>query len=911
MVKNLHKKKEKLFVFKCPFKDCALFYDSILGLKRHIIIYEHTLFYNDLKCFKCPQLDCDWTISLTRDVDFIKHVERSHAKKNIQTLKDVAQKMVKFFENEIEQVFDSDSSSGLDRKRYKTGPDENKLPATKNLVKPEQDSRVSKNQQPIPDGNLSYDGFMTESFDQKKNDMSVNFLNDPEFGQYNGLCCEKQPVGGVYDYSKQTSSIFEYNNSNITNEQNQNYFNKNSLIPPSGNIYGNYSNISDYDQNVDAKISKTVCHPPTQPVILPKLTDEQLKIKKNIENLFKDKEDVVLLNFSVLVQQNSFLYQILNQTFTNSIIKMNELDKPELFFCGIPACGKHFKSIMAYKYHCNNFVHSFYSLYDAFCRQHNLEMQYEELRDEMHCHLGITDKFVLINIAHHSMFAPDQYFPVIFSTSKDYIVKQKKIAKKEKISTEYHTLFTDDFSITEMSDHFDSIPSKILFRGLKYNPGMPIGAQGNICQDTTVNQNNIRQNLQMSKNTQEESPENVKLAQLPTCQTNNIWQTKMSCAPLPGLKKACVYQTGANFHFFNFKQEMTASNRFKNVFAICTRDFTQREKKIFDFYPEKANVIFFDKKTEISKFTFNFGYIRKITILNMKNRFTFLCLFNDGQVRLFKNGNLVRSFLQEKITDFTILNDYETEEIILCDSFQLFKYRSDSLVCTSTVFRFPILQIATRDSLQNIESFLSDSQESVPEKNHKNNKIADKQQNSKKIVKNKTEESDNIEIYLLDANGKIFACDSSFRNEQEYHTNVGTTSFHYLRDLDALLLCDSFLGVTKLMFLSDKSGRVVILQSNFTSCVENHNRSVLIGTYDGKINTNILSSKKKVTTNRIFKLMRKKEYFLLCCEEREFDQDGQNEEIDNNLTVPISFVYHINNHFAIGIRNGLVIFIEI
>lgn len=654
MVKSLDKKRDTFVVFKCPYNKCNLFYDSILGLKRHIAGYNHKLFFLDVMSNKCPQYDCAWTTSSEDSTDIDKHIQQDHPKKNANLMKEMMNKAKKI---------------------------------------------------------LQIDEYISEQLKESEKPKRSRIKKDTENSQ-----------------------------------------------------------------------------------VIQCLTG-------TVETPFEEDNQEVSIGFESLVEGNTIIFEILNFFFTNGVTKMNDLDKPDLFFCGIPGCGKHFKSIMAYKYHCNTYSHSFFSLYDAFCRLKNIELDYEPLRCILIKNFQVEDKFNLLGIAHHSTFSPDQTFPIVFSISKDYVIRTKRPQKREMNVTEYNNLFTDDFSITELSDQFESIPLKISFRGQRYDP-----------------------------------------------------------APSNAI---------SHFKFLNTKEEITTSYRFRNIFCVCTKESNQKEKKIFEFFSEKSSIIFFENKQEVKRFNFTTGFIRKIIIQNIISTYCFFSLSNDGFVRYYNNNSVLIEFPQSKITSFTILDNYKDEEIILCDSFQLYKYKSGVLTTTSTKFKFPVLSIEAR-----------------------------------------TSENEEQEIYLLDANGKIFFCSSDFRNEQEIYTNVGTTNFIYLKDLDGLLLCDSFLGITKIMYLQDKNKKVSVLHSNFTSCAENHNKSILTGTFNGQVTTSQISKSKKIAFENIFKIVRRKDHFILCCEERELEHFSYNSDIEFDLSVCMIFVYHINSHFVLGLSNGFIIFVE-
>lgn len=636
MVEEFTKEGKTHIVFKCPYENCRLFYDNSLGLRRHIMEYNHKLFYMRKLMDKCPQYNCSWTKGLDKKPSLSQHVEKNHDSVNHEKIKEVYAKSKKLIDCNIEKLIDND----------------------------------------------------------------------------------------LINHSR-------------------------------------------------------------------RILKHEKKRKLEIEITFQD-----------IFKKDNIVSKVLNFSFKNAIVQMNDLEKPEIFFCGISGCGKHFKSIMAYKYHCSTFQHSFFSLYDSFCRSSNLDLEYESLKSIFLDNFHISDRFVLSGLMHHSTFAPDQSFPLIFSISKDYVLKTKRQKKREMNITEYNAFFTDDFSMTEISENSDNIPSKILFQGIKY-------------ESTTANEN----------------------------------------------KK---------FKFYDLKEEITASYRFKNIFCICTSKSNLSNKKIFEFYTGISTIFFYKNSTEFKKIVTNNGFIRKIEIHSITDSINFFCLSNDGIVRFYKNDKIIFEFDENKIIGFVILENYKNEEIILTSGFNLYKYRKGILLNKSTEFIYPILDIVFRN-----------------------------------IDENQNDE----ELYLLDANGKISYCDTEFRNEQFLFTNVGTTSILYLKDVDGILICDSFLGTTKLFNLKTK--KISILQSNFTSCAENLNKSIISGTFNGQIISNQITNRQKISSELLFKLIRRKDFYILCYEEKEFEFFSATADTEFDLLVCIIFIYHINNYYVFGLNNGFVIFVEI
>lgn len=122
--------------------------------------------------------------------------------------------------------------------------------------------------------------------------------------------------------------------------------------------------------------------------------------------------------------------------------------------------------------------------------------------------------------------------------------------------------------------------------------------------------------------------------------------------------------------------------------------------------------------------------------------------------------------------NFAILDKFVDQEIVFTDGFYLYKYEKEILSAKSTKFEFPLLAVEARSA-------------------------------------------NNNELYHLNANGKITLCDTNFRNEQEVITHAAITKMIYLCDLDSLLLCDSFIGTTRLMYLENNEKKIRFVQRRY------------------------------------------------------------------------------------------------
>lgn len=540
------------------------------------------------------------------------------------------------------------------------------------------------------------------------------------------------------------------------------------------------------------------------PRLVAQLKDTLMRIKKTYEttniNYLELNASDNCVNLSIVMRENDLLKDIMCFVYPNGVMKINDIDKPDLIFCGIPGCGKHFKSVMAYKYHCQTYLHSFITLFDSYCRNRNLDIDYELIRGLLCRKFAIVDKFYLEGVTHHSIFSPDQFYTFTFSMNKELYIRKKRHRRNDMNVLEYNNLLEEDISITDFSDQIDSLPSKIYYRGAKYD----------------------------------------------------------------------VFESfeDKNFKCVNFKSEVTAAEKHTDYFCVTYRGFSRRESKMFEFYREECKIAFFCKKSQIREFTHSYGFVRKIKFVDAKEYFFYLALFNDGFLRYCKDDQVLVQYQQEKVTNFVILGNFNTDGIVATDGFYLYKFEGPNIIATSTKFEFPIIAMEARNT-------------------------------------------SNKELYLLNANGKITYCDKNFRNEQEILTHAGITNIIYLSDIDGLLVCDSFMGTTKLIYLDDQKRKMCSLDSSFVCCSENVKKLIISGTYDGVVTTNSITKKRKVCAEKIFEIIRRKEYYFICSEEYELSVCKNKSESDFDGAVRIVNAFLIDNFMVIAIMSGFVVFLDV
>ena len=104
--------------------------------------------------------------------------------------------------------------------------------------------------------------------------------------------------------------------------------------------------------------------------------------------------------------------------FENGVIRARSgFGITEKIFCRIPGCGKGFKSLAAYKYHCGSFFHSLESMVCEDGLSGELGMV-PTLKSKLLELFGIKNEFEVSGVAHYTFAVPDRYFNLKFITTK-------------------------------------------------------------------------------------------------------------------------------------------------------------------------------------------------------------------------------------------------------------------------------------------------------------------------------------------------------------------------------------------------------------------------------------------------------------------------------------------------------------
>ncbi|KAH9385559.1 uncharacterized protein NEMAJ01_0455 [Nematocida major] len=143
--------------------------------------------------------------------------------------------------------------------------------------------------------------------------------------------------------------------------------------------------------------------------------------------------DEGLLDISKVMEEGGIIRDILLSTFPKGVTQIVDMDTfsetNQTFYCRIPGCGRQFKSLMAYKYHCGKFTHLFKSIVDEYTRTHG-PLDYEEVKNIFRRKFNLENRFLLEGVSHHLMRMPDQHYNVIFTFDDAQIGHEKRRMKK-------------------------------------------------------------------------------------------------------------------------------------------------------------------------------------------------------------------------------------------------------------------------------------------------------------------------------------------------------------------------------------------------------------------------------------------------------------------------------------------------
>ncbi|KAI5191732.1 hypothetical protein NECID01_1613 [Nematocida sp. AWRm77] len=163
--------------------------------------------------------------------------------------------------------------------------------------------------------------------------------------------------------------------------------------------------------------------------------------------------DEGLLDISRALEDDGIIKDILMCVFPKGITYIIDFDTfteyNQAFFCRIPGCGRQFKSLMAYKYHCGKFTHTFKAIVDEYMLTHK-DVSYSDVKEQFKKKFNLENRFLLEGVSHHLMRMPDQYYNFIFTFDEVQIGHEKRRAKRK---TGDHI---SEFSLGEEGRHDES-----------------------------------------------------------------------------------------------------------------------------------------------------------------------------------------------------------------------------------------------------------------------------------------------------------------------------------------------------------------------------------------------------------------------------------------------------------------------
>ncbi|KAI5187125.1 hypothetical protein NEHOM01_1951 [Nematocida homosporus] len=142
--------------------------------------------------------------------------------------------------------------------------------------------------------------------------------------------------------------------------------------------------------------------------------------------------DEGLLDISRAIEEPGAIRDILLHTFPLGVTHITDPEafvESQVFFCRIPGCGRQFKSLMAYKYHCGKFTHLFKAIVDAYNESHP-PLEYSEVRGLFRKKFNLESRFLLEGVSHHLAKMPDQHYNFIFTFDDTQTGHEKRRVKR-------------------------------------------------------------------------------------------------------------------------------------------------------------------------------------------------------------------------------------------------------------------------------------------------------------------------------------------------------------------------------------------------------------------------------------------------------------------------------------------------
>ncbi|EPR79294.1 hypothetical protein SLOPH_1852 [Spraguea lophii 42_110] len=337
-------------------------------------------------------------------------------------------------------------------------------------------------------------------------------------------------------------------------------------------------------------------------------------------------------------------------------------------------------------------------------------------------------------------------------------------------------------------------------------------------------------------------------------------------------------------------QEITASCKIKNLLWVATTEMEIHEKRMFEFKEGKSQIIVFKEKEKIKEYHFEHGYIRKIEYVD---KYLYL-LFNDGILRvytlniadtkenhfdeeifkrnfLYQNINLTRKSPTElyleyhkdieikNIMDFCVSRN----KIFLCDGLKFYKIIDNKIVKSTDNLDYIIISIAC-----NME--------------------------------------ENPNIFFIDVCGKLFCFDENFENERVITSVAGYTLLKFIPEYNYIFISDTFNGIAKIFKHPYKKS--IILKQKMISAIDINQNCYLTGLYNGSVYFSY-HGKKTVYFEKVLKCIKRKNYYVLCTTEQEFNFLKEKDK-GYNKVVSVVDTYFYPSYVVILYTNGIVCYID-
>lgn len=324
--------------------------------------------------------------------------------------------------------------------------------------------------------------------------------------------------------------------------------------------------------------------------------------------------DEGLLDITRVMEEKGVIKDVIMETFPRGVTHIIDFDtfseQSPVFYCRIPGCGRQFKSLMAYKYHCGKFTHSFKTLVEAYTKNHG--HNYEEVRDAFRKRFSLENRFLLEGISHHLMRMPDQHYNFIFTFDDVQNGGEKRRGKRrgqDGSLTEYSVSRESYSTETENQEEAEAEADKDKMKRRKKSESEngSVGGEG-----------------EERRRREEEDFESGRVDSV-AFNGKRIGQVD--------------YYTQGRITFLNTKVEITCTSSFRSFFIVGAKgerrgDYECIPYNIFNFSSGPGILLFLSSDLSVVKEVDlgSIGFPRKIVPISSAPH-TLLVLSNDGMVR--------------------------------------------------------------------------------------------------------------------------------------------------------------------------------------------------------------------------------------------------------------------------------------